>query len=57
MNESILEALKNFMSLDEIVFLLGVFTILFMTIVQKASKKFKPWTCLAEQSSYIIFGN
>ena len=57
MNESILETLKNLMSLDEVTFLLGVFTILFMTIVQKASKKFKPWTWQSEQSSYIIFGN
>ena len=49
MNESMLETLKNLMSLDEVVFLLGVFAILFMTIIQKASKKFKPWTWLAEQ--------
>jgi len=43
------EAFRQLIGLDEIIFLIGVGTIIFMTIVQKASKKFKPWSWLAQQ--------
>lgn len=34
---------------NDVIFILGVISCVFMTIVQQASKRFKPWTWLAEQ--------
>lgn len=34
---------------NDVIFILGVMSCVFMTIVQKASKRFKPWTWIAEQ--------
>ena len=43
---------ENVMALlnaDDVIFISGVVACVFMTIVQKASKKYKPWSWLAEQ--------
>lgn len=44
--------LENVMALfnaNNVIFISGVIACAFMTIVQKASKKYKPWSWLAEQ--------
>ena len=44
--------LENVMALlnaNNVIFISGVIACVFMTIVQKASKKYKPWSWLAEQ--------
>lgn len=44
--------LENVMALlnaNNVIFISGVVACVFMTIVQKASKKYKPWSWLAEQ--------
>lgn len=39
---------------NDVIFILGVISCVFMTIVQKASKRFKPWTWLAEQFGKVV---
>lgn len=43
------EEVKALLNMNDIIFILGVASCVFMTIVQKVSTKYKPWTWLAEQ--------
>lgn len=48
---------ENVMALlnaNDVIFISGVVACVFMTIVQKASKKYKPWTWLAEQFGEVV---
>lgn len=43
------EDVMALLNANDVIFISGVVTCVFMTIIQKASKKYKPWTWLAEQ--------
>lgn len=43
------EDVMALLNANDVIFISGVATCAFMTIIQKASKKYKPWTWLAEQ--------
>lgn len=45
----VVQHIMTVLTTNDVIFILGVISCVFMTIVQKASKRFKPWTWLAEQ--------